>query len=199
MVGVEIFLVASGEQAWARTEGSHRRFLGSFVLTFQKRGSTGCSLLRRWLEWCYSLMVCASLIGATCLFGQIQLSVGFWDSAPLGALVIGYCMLSQLFPVTVPPSGTAPTPGPILERSDSFLWQCLLSCWHFPSRLFPPPCVGPPAGLSLIVSPGLLFPTELVVVKECPLLEKRVDPRGDFENRWTWFLGCQETSSSTAS
>ena len=36
VVGVEIFLAASGEQGWARTEGSRRGFPGNFVMPFRR-------------------------------------------------------------------------------------------------------------------------------------------------------------------
>ena len=86
-------------------------------------------------------------------------------------------------------------PGPALECLESFFCQCLLSCQHLPSKLLSPG-LGPAAGLSLIVSPGLWVPTELVTTKESPLLKGRADPRGDFEDQWTWFFGCQEIIAS---
>ena len=73
-----------------------------------------------------------------------------------------------------------------------------LSCQHLSSRVLSP-CLGPGAGLSLIVSPGLRVPTELGTTKESPLLKGRADPRGDFEDQWTWLFGCQEIAASKTS
>lgn len=124
--------------------------------------------------------------------------LSFWGWVPLGVLVLGLCMLGHLFSVAFSPSGMACAPCPAPECSENFLCQCLLFCQHLPSRLLSP-CLGPGASLSLIVSPGLWVPTELVTTKESPLLKGRTDPRGDFEDQGTSFFGCQEIAASKTS